>query len=147
MAFRVYDIDKKKWLKENIYLSPNDELFLLKRGLFGTIKVPLDAERYVFHKDIYVYDKKNRLVYEGDYIKAIVGKVNENDENSEDIIEIGLICYAPKLSMYIMLCVNSDVWYSLGSNVSSVIEVIGNVFDGYKEEKKDGKPTLSKPKE
>lgn len=136
MAFRVYDIEEKKWLKDDVYLSSNNELFLLKRGLFGTIKVPLDAERYVFHQDIYLYDKKNILVYEGDYIKAIVGKVDENDENSEDKIEIGLVAYAPELSAYIMLCVNSDVFYTLGSDVSSEIEIIGNVFDGYKEEKK-----------
>ena len=136
MAFRVYDTNKKKWIKENVYLSPDDELFLLKKGLFGTIKVPLDNGQYVFHKDIFLYDKKNKLVFEGDYIKAVVGKVNENDEKSADKIEIGLVCYAPELSMYILICVDSDTFYSLGSNVSSNIEVIGNVFDGYKEEKK-----------
>ena len=135
MAFRVYDIDEKKWLKENVYLSPNDELFLIKQGLFGTIKVPLalDANRYVFHKDINLYDKKNKLVYEGDFIKARV------DTDKE---EIGLVSYAHELSAYIILCINSDVFYTLGSNVSSEIEIIGNVFDGYKEEKKDGKQTL-----
>lgn len=136
MAFRVYDTDEKKWLKENVYLSPNDELFLIKQGLFGTIKVPLalDANRYIFHKDINLYDKKNTLVYEGDYIKARV------DEDKE---EIGLVSYAHELSAYIILCINSDVFYTLGSNVSAEIEIIGNVFDGYKEEKKDGKQTLS----
>lgn len=136
MAFRVYDTDKKKWIKENIYLSPNEELFLIKPGLFGTIKVPLalDTDRYVFHKDINLYDKKNRLVYEGDYIKATV------DTDKE---EIGLVTYAHELSAYIILCVSNDTFYSLGSNVSSEIEIIGNVFDGYKEEKKDGKQTLS----
>lgn len=140
MAFRVYDIDEKKWLKENVYLSPNDELFLIKQGLFGTIKVPLalDANRYIFHKDINLYDKKNKLVYEGDYIRAHV---------DEDKDVVGLVAFAVEISMYIILCVDSDEFYSLGSNVSSNIEVIGNVFDGYKEEKKDGKQTLSMPKE
>ena len=133
MAFRVYDVDKKKWLKENIYLNPNDELFLIKRGLFGIIKVPLDANKYVFHKDINLYDKKNRLVYEGDYIKATV---------DADKDEIGLVTYAHELSAYIILCVSNDTFYTLGSNVSSEIEIIGNVFDGYKEEKKDGKQAL-----
>lgn len=135
MAFRVYDIDEKKWLKENVYLNPNDELFLIKQRLFGAIKVPLalDSNRYIFHKDINLYDKKNKLVYEGDFIKARV------DTDKE---EIGLVSYAHELSAYIILCVDSDVFYTLGSNVSSDIEIIGNVFDGYKEEKKDGKQTL-----
>ena len=137
MSYRVYDTEEKKWLKANIYLSPNDELFLIKQGLFGTIKVPLalDANRYIFHKDINLYDKRNRLVYEGDYIKATV------DADKE---EIGLVTYAHELSAYIILCTNSDTFYTLGSDVSSEIEVIGNVFDGYKEEKKDGKQALSR---
>lgn len=130
MAFRVYDIDKKKWIKDNVYLSPNDELFLIKKGLFGTTKI--SADNYVFHKDIGLYDKKNKLVYEGDYIKAVVGKVNEKDENSEDKIEIGLVSYAPELSAYVILCVDSDIYYTLGSETTKFIEIIGNVFDGYK---------------
>ena len=138
MAFRVYNIEQKKWVKENIYLSPNDELFLLKKGLFGTIKVPLDNGQYVYHKGIFLYDKKNSLVYEGDYIKA---KVDENKE------VIGLVVYAHELSAYVILCVDSDEFFTLGSETTEFIEVIGNVFDGYKEEKKDGKQTLSESKE
>lgn len=135
MSYRVYDTNEKKWLKANIYLSSNDELFIIKQGLFGAVKVPLalDANRYIFHKDINLYDKKNNLVYEGDFIKARV------DEEKE---EIGLVTYAHELSAYIILCVDSDTWYTLGSSVCEQIEVIGNVFDGYKEQKKDGKQAL-----
>lgn len=133
MAFRVYDIKEKKWLKENIYLNPNNELFLIKKGLFGTTKIPLDAERYVFHQDIYLYDKQNILVYEGDYIRA---RIVEGKE------EIGLVAYAHELSGYVMLCVDNDTFYTLGSTTTEFIEVIGNVFDGYSEEKNDGKQTL-----
>ena len=140
MSYRVYDTNEKKWIKANIYLNPNDELFLIKRGLFGTIKVPLalDSDKYIFHQDVKLYDKRNKLVYEGDFIKAKIDKDKE---------EIGLVTYAHELSAYIILCVNSDTFYTLGNSVSSEIEVIGNVFDGYKEEKKDGKQTLQKPKE
>lgn len=135
MPYRVYDNESKKWVKENIYLSPNDELFLIKQGLFGAIKVPLalDSDRYILHKDINLYDKKNRLIHEGDYIRARV---------AEDKEEIGLVAYAHELSAYIILCVDSDTFYTLGSEVSSEIEVIGNVFDGYNEGKKDGKQSL-----
>lgn len=124
MAFRVYDTEKKLWLKDNLYLNSDDELFLIKRSLFGWVKVPLalSEDRYVHHKAIDLYDKNGILIYEGDYIRARV---------AEDREEVGLVSYAYELSAYVILCVNSDTFYTLGSNVSSEIEVIGNVFDGY----------------
>jgi hypothetical protein len=126
MGFRVYDNEQKKWVKNNIYLSPDDELFLIKQSLFGMVKVPLalDSERYICHKDINLYDRNKTLVYEGDYIRARV---------AEDKEEVGLVAYAHELSAYIILCVDSDTFYTLGSNVSEEISVIGNVFDGYEE--------------
>ena len=133
--FRIYDDEQHKWAKENIYLNQNDELFLIKQSLFGMVKVPLalSPERYICHKDIGLYDKNGILVYEGDYIRAGV---------AEDKEEIGLVAYAHELSAYVILCVNNDTFYTLGSNVSKDIEVIGNVFDGYKEENEDGKQAL-----
>lgn len=131
--FRVYDTEKKEWIKDNIYLNQNDELFLIKQSLFGMIRVPLalSQDKYIYHKDIGLADRTGREVFEGDYIRAIVGKVDESDENSEDKIEIGLVTYAYELSAYIILCVDSDTWYTLGNSVCEYIEVIGNVFDGY----------------
>ena len=73
------------------------------------------------------------LGYEGDYIKATI------DTDKE---EIGLVTYVHELSAYVILCDNSNTFYTLGSDVSSEIEIIGNVFDGYKEEKKDDKQAL-----
>lgn len=140
MAYRVFDNERKEWVKKSIYLTPNGELFLIKRSLFGMVKTPLalDANRYVYHRDINLYDKDGVLVYEGDYIRARV---------AEDKEEIGLVSYAHELSAYVILCVDSDTFYTLGSNVSEEISVIGNVFDGYKKEKKDGKQALSEPEE
>lgn len=128
---RVYDNEQKKWVKDNVYLSPDGELFLIKQSLFGMVKVPLalDSDRYICHKDINLYDKNGVLVYEGDYICARV---------AEDKEEIGLVAYAHELSAYIILCVDSDTFYTLGSNVSEEISVVGNVFDGYNELNRDG---------
>lgn len=123
--FRVYNNNEGKWIKKNIYLNPNGELFLIKQSLFGMVKVPLalSPDIYTYHRDINLYDKNQNLVYEGDYVRARV---------AEDKEEIGLVTYAHELSAYVILCVNNDTFYTLGSNVSSEIEVIGNVFDGYK---------------
>ena len=133
--FRVYDTEKKRWVKDNLYLNSDGELFLIKQSLFGMSKVPLalSEDKYIYHQDINLFDKNNVLVYEGDYIKAKV---------SEDREVIGMVTYAFELSAYVILCVDSDEFYTLGSQVCDYIEVIGNVFDGYKEEKEDGQQAL-----
>ncbi len=135
MGYRVFDNKHKKWITEDICLRPDGELMMIKRSIFGTVKLTqLSSSRYIYHRDINLYDKNGVLVHEGDYICARV---------AEDREEIGLVSYAHELSAYVILCVNSDVFYTLGSDVSSEIEVIGNVFDGYKEEKRDDKQALS----
>lgn len=144
MSFRVYDTEKKTWVKDDIYLSSDDRLFKIKQSVFGMIKIPLELnpERYIYHRDIGLVDKNGDEIYEGDYIRAIVGKVDENDDNSEDKIEVGLVTYAYELSAYIMLCTSSNVYYTLGSDTIEFIEIIGNVFDNYYEGQKDGEQTL-----
>lgn len=138
MKFRVYDTKEHTWLKDNIYMSTDGKLYKIKQSLFGMVKIPMKMtdDRYVYHDNINIFDKNNKEIFEGDYVRACVGKVDEEDENSEDKIEIGLVTYAHELAMYVMLCVNSDVWYSLGSEYSDKLEVIGNVFDGYEGEVK-----------
>lgn len=135
--FRVYDIEEKHWIEENIFMSLNGNLYILNNNnylIFNTdkLKLLLDDGRYVCHQDVSLYDKDGLLVYEGDYLKAKV---------SDDKTVIGLVTYAHELSAYVILCVDSDEFYTLGSEVTEYIEVIGNVFDGYEEEK-DGKQTL-----
>lgn len=140
MQYRVYDNKEKKWIKDRVYLSPNGELYKIKQGVLGLTKVPLalDGERYIYHRAIDLYDKNQKQVCEGDYIRAQV---------SEDKYVVGLVVFATELSSYIILCVNSDEFYTLGTEVCEHIEVIGNVFDGYKEDKKDGKQALSRSEE
>ena len=134
--FRVFDTEKKKWIKDNVYLNPDGELFLIKQSLFGMVKVPLalDATRYIYHRAIDLWDKNQKQVHEGDYIKAQV---------SEDRSVIGLVAFAVELSAWVILCDDSDEFFTLGSETTEFIEIIGNVFDGYKEEKKNDKQALS----
>lgn len=140
MQYRVYDNKEKKWIKDRVYLSPDGELYKIKQGVLGLTKVPLalDSERYIYHRAIDLYDKNQKQVCEGDYIQAKV---------SEDKYVVGLVVFAHELSSYVILCVDSDEFYTLGSSVSEEIQIIGNVFDGYKEEKKDGKQALSRSEE
>lgn len=133
--FRVFDDKKKCWVQDDIYLSHDGELFLIKRPAFGLIKMPLalSQDRYIYHESINLQDKNGEEVYEGDYILAKV---------DEDRTVVGLVVFAQELSAYIILCVDSDEFYTLGNAVTEFIEVIGNVFDGYEEVKQDGESTL-----
>lgn len=136
MTYRVFDTEEKVWVKGKVYLNPYGELFIIKQSVFGWTKVPLtlSQDRYVYHRDIDLYDRNATLVYEGDYIRAKI---------SDDKTVVGVVVYARELSAYVILCVDSDEFYTLGTEVCEYIEVIGNVFDGYEEEKQNGKPTLS----
>ena len=126
MSYRVYDTEKKQWLKDNIYMNPDGKLFKIKQSLFGMVRIPLalDSDRYIFHESIGLADMNNKEIYIGDYIEAHVGKVDEEDENSEDKIEIGIVIFAHDLSSYIIICESSNTFYTLGSSVSNEIKII-----------------------
>lgn len=140
MEYRVYDTKEKCWIKNKVYLTPDGELYIINQSVFGWIKLPLalSQDRYVYHKAIDLWDKKNVQVFEGDYVRAQV---------AEDRSVIGLVAFAQELSAWVILCVDSDEFYTLGSETTEFIETVGNVFDGYKEEEKDGKQALSGSKE
>lgn len=121
--FRVYSKKDKKWVTNKIYMSPDGDLYILKNSIFSGVKLELLQEvLYIYHNDIGLYDKEDVLVYEGDYIEAKI---------SDDKTVIGLVAYAHELSAYVILCVDSDEFYTLGSEVTEYIKVVGNVFDGY----------------
>ena len=135
MEYRVYDTQEKKWIWNKVYLTPTGELYIINQSVLGWTKLPLalSQERYVYHKSIDLWDKNKKQIFEGDYIQAQIDK---------DKSVIGVVAFAKELSAYVILCVDSDEFYTLGSDVMDLIQVIGNVFDGYKEVVQDDKPAL-----
>ena len=135
LEYRVYDTEEKRWIDNKTYLAPNGELYILNQSVLGWTKlIELSQDRYVYHKAIDLWDKYQNQVFEGDYILARV---------SEDKEVVGLVVYAHELSAYVILCIDSDEFYTLGSEVCEYIKKIGNVFDGYEEVKQDDKQALS----
>jgi hypothetical protein len=59
----------------------------------------------------------------GDYVKAQV---------AEDREATGLVTYAQELSSYVILCFDTEEYFTLGTEVCEFIEVVGNVFDDVK---------------
>ena len=120
--FRVYDNILEQWVVDDVYLSPEGNLVMVKR-IMGLTKSPivLNKDKYTYHKSIGLKDMNRVEVFEGDYVSA---KVDDNKEI------VGLVAFAEELSAYVIFDVNSTEYFTLGSNVSDLIQIIGNVFDG-----------------
>ena len=129
MAYRVYDKKKKRFITDNIFLTTDGELVESKKSLFGNKLTFVDQNRYVYQKYIELNDKNDTLIYVGDMLEAKV---------SEDRVIQGMVTLAPELSSYIILCFDSEEYFTLGESVKDLIQVVGNVFDE-KKGKKDGK--------
>ena len=121
MAYRVYDKKRKKWLNDDVYLNPDGELFQATKSILGGNKLTfISQDRYVYQKSIELEDKNGKEIFIGDYLKAQV---------AEDRTVSGIVTFAAELSAYIILCFDTDEYFTLGQWVSSDIEIIGNVFE------------------
>lgn len=120
--YRVRDTKNNCWVADNVFLSPlpEDILYIVKKGIFGSVKLEVAPDTYVYQRYIEMTDKNLVPVFEGDILKAQV---------DEDKFVIGIVVYAEEFSSYIILCHETNEWFSLGTEASEHIEVIGNVFD------------------
>ena len=128
--FRVYDKKKKKWVTDNVYLTPDGELVESKKSIFGGKLMFTTEDRYVFQQAIDLYDKNNKQIFIGDYLEAKV---------SNDRIVRGVVTFAQELSAFIIVCFDSDEYFTLGTDVCELIMIVGNVFDGFIDVKKEKK--------
>lgn len=122
MSFRIFDKQKKRWLKHGIYLAPNEELYILEKTVFKKKEklVPVSDERYIYHRDIGLTDKNDVLIYEGDIVEAMI---NENETINAEV------AYVDHIASYVLLDYKTSRYYSLGAEQAKLIKVIGNVFD------------------
>jgi uncharacterized phage protein (TIGR01671 family) len=126
MSYRVYDKKKKRWIKDNIYLTPDGELVESKKSLFGNKLTFTSEDRFVYQRSIGLTDKNDVEIFVGDYLKANI---------AEDKEIRGLVTYSEQLSSYVILNFEADEYYPLGESVREFIELDGNVFDDLKKEK------------
>lgn len=128
MSYRVFDKKKKKFITDNIFLTPDGELVESKKSLFGNKMTFVDQNRYVYQMHTGLVDRDNNPIYIGDYVKAQVSDEREI---------VGLVTFADELSAYIILCFDSDEFFTLGTEVSQLVKIVGNVFDEKKGKKDD----------
>ena len=130
MAYRVYDKKRKKFITDNVYLTPDGELVESKKSLFGNKMTFVDGNRFVYQRYIGLEDRDGNPIYIGDTLEAKV---------ADDRVVKGMVSFAPELSSYIILCFESEEYFTLGESVCDLILVVGNVFDDDKKGKKDDK--------
>lgn len=130
MSYRVYDKKKKKFITDNIFLTPDGELVESKRSLWSNKMTFVDGNRFVYQRYIGLEDRNNNPIYIGDILEAQV---------AEDRVVRGMVTFAEELSSYIILCFDPDEYFTLGTDIVKYISVVGNVFDNEKKGKKDGK--------
>lgn len=124
--FRVYDKKRKKFITEDVLMNQNGDLYLVGQKLLGKKMTLLHQDRYVFQQAINLNDKDNNPIYIGDYLEAKV---------AEDRTVRGVVTFAPELSSYIILCFDSEEYFTLGESVCDLISIVGNVFDDLKKKK------------
>ena len=117
--FRVYDNFQKCW-KKDVYMSPDDRLYVLKKGIFGKKMVEISDERYIIHEHIGLIDKDEEPVFVGDYVQA---------EVADNKIVTGVVAFAHEFASYVILCYDTDEYYMLSESVCERIKIVGNVFD------------------
>lgn len=132
MGYRVYDKKKKRFVTDNIYLTPEGELVESKKSIWGNKMTFVDENRFVYQRYIGLVDRENHPIFIGDYLEAIV---------ADDEVIVGIVTFAEELSSYIIWCFDNEKWFTLGTDVCDRIRIVGNVFDE-KKDKKDGKQAL-----
>ena len=127
MEYRVWDKKRKRWVNEDIYLNPNGELLKADKSILGWSKPTfVSQDRYVYQKAIDLYDKNDKMIFVGDYLNA---KVRDDKEVQ------GIVTFAEELSAYIILCFETDEFYTLGTEICEYVEVVGNIFEEPKKKK------------
>lgn len=115
--YRVYDNQEKSWVKDKIYLSPNDDLYIVKKTLLGEKLELVSDRRYTKHCSIGLRDGNNVEIYEGDICHI------------ESLNATGVVTYITEHASYYLLDNKHYKYYPLNEARCRQLRVIGNVFD------------------
>lgn len=123
-SFRVYDDYEKHWANGEFCLSNLGDLFKINKTMFGKDKLELlSSNRYITHKYIGACDKYGTPIYEGDICR-----------NTEDNDIEGVVAYSEDHASYYVFDNKYNAYYGLVEANREEMVVVGNVFDGVKEE-------------
>lgn len=115
--YRVYDNQTKSLVKDKIYISPNGDLYIAKKTLFGEKLELVSDRKYTKHRSIGLRDGNNVEIYEGDVCRI------------ESLDVTGVITYIPEHASYYLLDNQKYKYYPLHEARCRQLKVVGNVFD------------------
>lgn len=116
--FRIFDHREKKWVRENIFLTPMNDLYVLNEKRFRKKRLQIVADtRYTCQKDIDLFDVNGRLIFEGDICKI-------SPSNA-----VGVIAYIPERASYYLLDEENLKYYPLTKERCRQMEIIGNIME------------------
>lgn len=120
VGYRVYDKKRKKFVTDNIFLTPDGELVESKRSAFGSKMTFVDGNRFVYQKSTELRDRDDAEIFVGDYLSA---------EVSDDRTVEGLVTFAEELGSFVILCFDTDEYFVLSKSICSKIQITKNIFD------------------
>lgn len=115
--YRVYDNKAKKFIRENIFLAPNGDIYIYKKSFFRDKLTLVSEIRYIWQKDIGIMDKNRKLIFEGDIVKIA------------ELDVVGVVAYAEQHASYYIFDDKNNAYYPFDvESVNERIEVIGNIM-------------------
>lgn len=115
--YRMWDHEKERWVKD-FYIIPSGEAFVLKKKLFGSKLVPMTEDKYTLHKNIEVFDRNGKSIYEGDIVV-----------NTDDCDIKGVVAYSSNHAAYYIFDEKRGLYYGITDAVRDKMEIVGNCFE------------------
>ena len=130
MSIRVFDTQLNDWHYGEFCISANEDLVEIKKRPFGLEKIELlSDERYIWHKDIGLYDLNGNLIFEGDICEMNLPMEFDNPDNDSYETSYHLVAYSYDNAAYYLVDMENGSCCRFNKEVIQYLTVIGNVFN------------------
>lgn len=127
---RVFDTVNNIWCDGEFCISSMGDLMEIKKRPFGLEKINLLSDnRYVWHKDIGLYDSKDNLIFEGDICEMNLPMEPDNPDNNTYESSYHAVVYSYENAAYYLVDMENSACCRFNEEVLQYITVIANVFD------------------